>query len=62
MAIAEVLRFDDGLRNLILEGHPMAEIYDYANKHCHMLSLQEDGALKVLKGLTTLSEVQRVAA
>ncbi len=57
-----MLRFDDGLRNLILENRPMAEIYAYANENSKMLTLQEDGVLKVQEGLTTLNEVYRVAA
>lgn len=61
IAIAEVLRFDQGLRNAILENKPMPEIYDYINKESKMLTLNEDGILKVMKGMTTLEEVERVA-
>ncbi|MDH5597399.1 MAG: ATPase, T2SS/T4P/T4SS family, partial [Candidatus Peregrinibacteria bacterium] len=62
LAIAEVLRFNDALRSLILENKPMSEIYSYINENLKMLSLQEDGALKVIRGDTTLEEVFRVAA
>jgi type IV pilus assembly protein PilB len=62
VAIAEVLRFDQELRNLILEEKPMPEIYRYINEHLKMLTLQEDGVLKVIRGDTTLEEVFRVAA
>jgi len=62
VAIAEVLRFDQKLRDLILEGKPMSEVHAYINEHCKMLTLTEDGVLKVLKGMTTLEEVYRVAA
>lgn len=62
MAIAEVLRFDQGLRDLLLEDKPMPEIHQYINEHLKMLSLREDGILKVLRGITTLEEVFRVAA
>ncbi len=62
VAIAEVLRFNQELRDLILEGKPMPEVHAYINENCKMLSLQEDGILKVLKGMTTLEEVYRVAA
>jgi type II secretory ATPase GspE/PulE/Tfp pilus assembly ATPase PilB-like protein len=61
LSVAEVLRFDQGLRNLILENKPMPEIYEYINKNSKMLSLHEDGVLKVIKGVTTLEEVVRVA-
>ena len=62
VAITEVLRFDQKLRDLLLEGKPMSEIHAYINENLKMLTLQEDGILKVLKGLTTLEEVFRVAA
>jgi len=62
MAIAEVLRFDQGLRDLLLENKPMSEIHQYINEHLKMLSLTEDGILKVIRGDTTLEEVFRVAA
>lgn len=61
MAITEVLRFDQGLRDQILENKPMPEIYDYIEKNSQMLTLAEDGVLKVIRGLTTLEEVHRVA-
>ena len=62
VAIAEVLRFDQKLRDLILEEKPMSEVHAYINENLKMLTLQEDGVLKVLKGVTTLEEVYRVAA
>lgn len=62
VAIAEVLRFDEGLRNLILESRPIPEIAQYIQGQLKMASLLEDGILKVLKGVTTLEEVYRVAA
>jgi type II secretory ATPase GspE/PulE/Tfp pilus assembly ATPase PilB-like protein len=62
VAIAEVLRFNQELRDLILEGKPMPEVHAYINEHCKMLTLQEDGVLKVVKGITTLEEVYRVTA
>ena len=62
IALAEVLRFNQELRDLILENKPMPEIYDYINKHLKMISMHEDGILKVLNGITTLDEVYRIAA
>ncbi len=61
IAIAEVLRFNQELRDMILENKPMPEIYEYINTHCKMLTLHEDGVLKVIKGITTLEEIYRVA-
>jgi len=37
-------------------------VHAYINENCKMLTLTEDGVLKVLKGMTTLEEVYRVAA
>jgi len=62
IAIAEVLRFDQKLRDMLLEGRPMSEIQIYAHQNRGMLTLKEDGILKILKGITTLEEVYRVAA
>lgn len=62
MTVAEVLRFTEGLRNLILEQKPMPEIYDWIDKNAKMLTMHEDGVLKVVRGFTTLDEVYRVAA
>lgn len=61
IVIAEVLRFDDFLRNLILENKSISEIHHYVNQNLKMITLFEDGIIKTLKGLTTLEEVERVA-
>jgi len=62
IAIAEALRFTQELRNLILENKPMRDIQNYVEKNAKMITLYEDGMLKVLRGVTTLEEVYRVAA
>ena len=62
IAIAEVLRFNQQLRDMILENKPMPEVYDYINKHLKMTTLYEDGVMKVVRGMTTLDEIYRVAA
>lgn len=61
LVISEVLRFDDALRNLILENKPFSEIQSYVHQQLKMITLREDGMIKALKGLTTLEEVDRVA-
>ena len=61
VAIAEVLPFDQNLRDLILSNAPMPQVYDYIEKNLKMTSVREDGVLKVVRGLTTLEEVDRVA-
>jgi type IV pilus assembly protein PilB len=62
IAIVEVLKFNQELRDMILENKPMPAIYDYINKNLKMISMHEDGILKVVRGITTLDEVYRVAA
>lgn len=62
IALAEVLKFNQELRDLILENTPIPEIYEYIDKHLKMVSMHEDGILKVIEGITTLDEVYRVAA
>ena len=62
IAIAEVLRFTDDLKNMMLENKSMPEIYAYIKNELKMVTMLEDGVLKVLKGITTLDEVYRVAA
>lgn len=58
IAIVEVFEIDDDIRNNILNGR-MEAIFDEARKK-KMLTMKEDGILKVLEGITTLSEVNRV--
>ena len=60
IAITEVLRFNQNLRDMILENEPMPEIYKYIEKNCKMLTLHEDGIIKAIRGVTTLDEVYRV--
>ncbi len=60
VAISEVLRFTPPLRDMILEGQSLPQVYHYVERELRMLSLKEDGVLKVLRGLTTLAEVYRV--
>lgn len=61
IAVAEVLRFNQELRDMLLLNKPMPQIYDYIAKRCKMLELHQDGILKAIKGITTLDEVYRVS-
>jgi len=54
--IFEVLEIDDELRNLILKKPTEQEIFEIARKK-GMITLREDGILKVLAGETTIEEV-----
>ncbi len=61
IAIAEVLSFNQELRNLLIKNTSIPEINKYIDEHLKMLTLHEDGILKVIRGITTLEEVYRVA-
>lgn len=61
MGLYEVFEIDEPVQELILQRSTSAEIQHAAKKQ-GMVSMREDGYLKALAGLTTLSEVNRVAA
>ena len=58
--IFEVLEMNDHIGHLTLESRPESEISDQAVKD-GMLTLVQDGYLKVLEGITTVEEVLRVS-
>lgn len=60
IGVMEVLIMSDGLRDLILAQAPSRAIYEKALLE-GMITMKEDGLLKVMQGLTTLEEVVRVA-
>jgi len=57
--ISEIFTFDDEIKDLILANKSSHEIFEAARRK-GMITLKEDGILKVLQGVTTLSEVYRV--
>ncbi len=60
IAIYEVLEVNDEIKEIITEkGANEKEIEDNAKKE-GMISMRQDGILKVLVGITTLSEIDRV--
>lgn len=59
IAIFEALEVDDELKEIIVEHSGEADIQRYAEKQ-GMITIKQDGILKVLRGFTTLSEVERV--
>jgi type IV pilus assembly protein PilB len=59
MGIHEVLVINDEIRQLILKEAPTNEILVKAREQ-GMLTMREDGILKVIQEVTTLEEVQRV--
>jgi type IV pilus assembly protein PilB len=61
MGIYEVFNITEEIQELILKRATSAEIQKAAQKQ-GMITMREDGYLKALAGLTTLTEVNRVAA
>ena len=61
MGLYEVFEITEGIQDLILKRSTSAEIQKAAQAQ-GMVTMREDGYLKALAGMTTLSEVNRVAA
>lgn len=61
MGIFELLFVNERIKQLISEKAPAQKIGETARESIGMISLREDGLHKVLKGMTTLEEVDRVA-
>lgn len=60
IAIYEVIGIDDEMREIISDKHGNDADVRRAAAHQGMLTLKQDGILKALQGITTLSEVERV--
>jgi len=58
--IYEVLLMSDTIARLVLERRPTSEVEEQAIKE-GMITLVQDGFMKVLEGITTVEEVLRVA-
>lgn len=61
MGLYEVFEVDEAIQQLILKRATSSEIQRAAQEN-GMINMREDGYLKALAGLTTISEVNRVAA
>lgn len=59
LSIAEMFENSDELQDKILSGATTSELFTVVRRQ-GMLTMGEDGVLKVLRGLTTLNEVERV--
>jgi len=59
IAVQEVLKIDDNIREMILNRNPSTEIKNYAIKNGN-ISLLQDAIDKAKKGITTIDEVIRV--
>ena len=58
-AVAEILRLDEEIGDMIVRGYPPLAIAQRAREK-GMRSIKEDGLIKVIKGVTTPEEVRRV--
>lgn len=60
IALYETVAVDDVMRAIIADKQGNETAVKEAALEQHMLSMKQDGVLKVLQGITTLSEVERV--
>ncbi|MDR1959656.1 MAG: GspE/PulE family protein [Planctomycetaceae bacterium] len=60
LGLYEMIPVDRTIRDMIRSGESEDHISHYLFKECQIVTLRADGAEKVLKGLTTIDEVQRV--
>lgn len=61
IAIYEILEIDDEIREMIIQQKTQSEIFHYSFTKKQFYTMDIDGVLKVIRGLTTVSEVRRVA-
>lgn len=59
IAIFEVMALSDQIKNFILEHQAIARIGEQAKME-GMITMKQDGLIKVLKGITTFEEIMRV--
>jgi len=59
IAVFEIAKIDDPLREAIIDGRSQAQLFAIARKE-GFLTLFEDGLIKARAGLTTLGEIHRV--
>ena len=62
VGVYEILVLDGALRDLIFRNEPATVIREHAERTGRMSSLRADGVRKVLKGITTISEVLRIVS
>ncbi len=61
-AVFELMVISENIRELIYNNAPIAEIRSTAINKNGMVSLKEDGLLKIITGVTTLEEVMRATS
>lgn len=60
-AIHEMLVLNESLRGALLDHAPAGTIRDLARNEAKLVTMAEDGYYKAVEGITSLSEIQRVA-
>jgi type IV pilus assembly protein PilB len=60
IALYEVVEVNDEIHDIIAEKSANEALIIEAAGRQNMLTMKEDGILKVLKGITTLAEIERV--
>ena len=60
VAIYEAVLVTEDMRNIIIEKHGNEDMIKKIRDESGVLSIEQDGVLKILKGLTTIEEVERV--
>lgn len=60
LAIYEVVYLNEGIKNLIVEKRGNEQLIVEESKKLGYLTIKQDGIVKVLKGMTTIEEVERV--
>ncbi|MFZ2192815.1 MAG: GspE/PulE family protein [Candidatus Moraniibacteriota bacterium] len=60
VAIYEAVLITEEMRNIIIEKHGNEDLIKKIRDNSGILSIEQDGVLKILKGLTTIEEVERV--
>jgi len=60
LGLYEVLTFNDPLKEAVIEGKTTIELEKIAVRN-GLTTLKQDGVMKVLKGMTTMEEIYRVA-
>jgi type IV pilus assembly protein PilB len=60
LAIFEAVPVTDNIRNIITEKKGNEELIDKERRAMGLITIKQDGILKIIKGLTTIEEIERV--
>ncbi|MFZ2975687.1 MAG: GspE/PulE family protein [Candidatus Moraniibacteriota bacterium] len=60
LAIYEAVPASENIKNIIIEKKGNEELIDKERENLKILTIKQDGILKIIKGLTTIEEIDRV--